>query len=262
MFWEVNLGNWCDLQSELKAQSAKLVVWDPPYNLGQSYEAYHDRRTLDEYVAWAHEIMKGVIRVLHPEGSLWLFINDGLVSEMDRLLRDDFSLWRRSWVIWHYTFGQNHRRNFTPSHTHLLYFTRDKTKWTFNEDTILQPSARQIKYRDKRANPKGRLPDNTWVLFPEMLPAAFDPVGDTWLQSRVCGTFHERKRSSPNQLPEALIERIILATSNPGDLVVDPMCGTGTVGVVCKRHGRSFWGVELGSVCACEAQKRVEAQIS
>jgi site-specific DNA-methyltransferase (adenine-specific) len=97
----------------------------------------------------------------------------------------------------------------------------------WNADAIRVPSARQEKYNDKRANPKGRVPDDVWE-FP-----------------RVCGTFKERRPWCPNQHPEALIERIILLSTKPGDLVLDFFGGTGTVHRVCKRLDRNSITTEI-----------------
>lgn len=94
-------------------------------------------------------------------------------------------------------------------------------------NAILVPSARQLKYKDKRANPQGRVPDDVWE-FP-----------------RVCGTFKERRPWHPNQHPEALIERIVKLSCVPGDLVIDMFAGTGTVNRVCKRLGIDCIGIEI-----------------
>ena len=70
----------------------------------------------------------------------------------------------RSWVVWYYTFGVNCTRKFSRSHTHLFHFVKDEKDFTFNGDAIRVPSARQLVYGDGRANPVGRLPDDTHYL--------------------------------------------------------------------------------------------------
>lgn len=250
-------GDCCTVMRDtFPAGEARLCIADPPYNLGQAYDAYEDRKTVDQYVDWARNWLSGIWRCLHSHGTLWVFINDGLVSEVDTTAKQ-LGFHKRNHVIWHYTFGQHHNGNFTASHTHLLYYTKSKSKRTFNADPVRVPSARQVKYKDKRANPKGRTPDNTWVLFPEQLPSGWDPAGDTWLMSRICGTFHEREAHSPNQLPLLIVERILLACSNPGDLVLDPFCGAGTAGVACKRHGRAYFGIDVSQRCIAQSKRRI-----
>jgi site-specific DNA-methyltransferase (adenine-specific) len=93
---------------------------------------------------------------------------------------------------------------------------------------------------DPRANPAGKVLDDVWVI------------------PRVCGTFRERVRGVPTQLPLALVARIVRGLSRPGDLVVDPFTGSGTTGVVCIEHGRRFQGIELREEYAAIARGRIE----
>lgn len=236
--------------------AARLAILDPPYNMGKAYDSYHDEKSVVEYLMWFTQRLAAVRKCLVKTGAIWVFINDGLVSEVD-LQCKAAGLFKRNHIVWYYTFGQHHNGNFTASHTHLLYYTGQKGKRTWNPDAIRVPSARQIKYKDKRADPRGRVPDNTWVLFPEQLPQGWDPLGDTWLFSRVCGTFHEREPHSPNQIPVPLMERIILATSDPGDLVLDPFCGAGSAGVACKRTGRDYFGTDISKTCVRKTKERL-----
>jgi site-specific DNA-methyltransferase (adenine-specific) len=192
---------------------------------------------------------------------LWVFAPDELVSEIDCLAKNTWKLHKRCHVIWYYTFGVASTKNFSRSHTHILYYTKRKNRFIFNADEIRVPSARQLVYNDKRQNVKGKLPDNTWVLTRAQLEECFGADNDTWLESRVCGTFRERRDHSPNQLPEALIERIIKACSNPGDLVVDPFLGTGTTIKKAVELGRRGLGIDVSAVCVEESRKRILAAL-
>jgi site-specific DNA-methyltransferase (adenine-specific) len=221
------------------------------------YDAHDDAKPQAEYLAWTENWL-GVVRecLTGTTGSLWLFMSPKLVSEVD-VIAKKLGLYKRSQIVWHYTFGVNSPRNFTPSSTHILYYTQYKGKFTFNADAIKVPSARQVKYNDKRAKSGGRLPNDAWVLFPEQLPQAYDPAGEVWLQSRVCGTFHERVKVSPNQLPLPLVERIIKVSSHPGQLVLDPFCGTGTTAVACAKLGRRCLTTDVSKACVEEATCRL-----
>lgn len=235
----------------------KLIVADPPYNYGVDYEAMGDNLPHTEYREWTHDWLAAAQSALDPHGSMWVFVPDEWVSEIDIYCRKELKMTRRSWVVWYYTFGVANQKNFSRSHTHLLYFSRKKTKYTFNADAIRVPSARQLVYNDKRQAAGGKLPDNTWVLTRETLQPLFQGDADTWLESRICGTFKERKKHSPNQLPEPLVERIVLGCSDPGDLVVDPFLGSGTTGVVSVRNYRDFAGCDLGATCVAESAQRI-----
>jgi site-specific DNA-methyltransferase (adenine-specific) len=243
---------------KLSYDSIHLVVADPPYNLGRKYHNYDDRRPRGEYLCWATDWLFEVYRVLAKHGSFFLFMHDSLVSEMDVLCKD-MGFHKRGQIIWAYTFGVNCARNFTRAHTHILYYTKTKTRYTFNQhDKDLRvPSARQLVYNDKRANPAGRLPDDVWILRADELAAAHGNQGDVWLQSRVCGTFHERVRGMDNQLPIPIVARILQACSNPGEAVLDPFLGTGTTGVAAAMMGRNFFGYDVSGRYCKMAAKRI-----
>ena len=126
-------------------------------------------------------------------GTFWLAIGDEYAAEM-KVLSQDIGFTTRSWVIWYYTFGVNCTHKFTRSHAHLFYFVKNPTEFTFRQDDLKNriPSARQLVYNDGRANPRGRLPDDTWILRPQDLVDCFTPAEDTWYFPRVAGTFSER----------------------------------------------------------------------
>src|SRR5947209_13414337 len=164
----------------------------------------------------------------------------------------------RNWIVWHYTFGMSCTRKFNRSHAHILYYVADPKRFTFNADGIRVASARQTIYADRRANPSGKLPDDTWVLRPQEEERAFRPETDTWYVPRVCGTFKERT-GHPCQMPEPVLERIVRASSNPGDLVLDPFAGSGTTLAVAKRLDCRFLGVELSADYAEHIRDRLRA---
>jgi site-specific DNA-methyltransferase (adenine-specific) len=170
------------------------------------------------------------------------------------------------------------------------------TPFTFNYDAVAVPSARLTTYKDARSNQRGKLPDDTWYQrFPNskdwyqrpqdaiddaakhidaqddpdasLLESAgkivgdggyFDADSDSWYLSRLCGTFKEREQWHPCQLPEALLERIILTSSNEGDLVFDPFAGSGTTLAVANRLHRDWLGTELSADYRKKAMKRIQ----
>jgi site-specific DNA-methyltransferase (adenine-specific) len=168
----------------------------------------------------------------------------------------------RNWIVWHYTFGVNCTRKFNRSHGHIFYYVVEPKDFTFNADAVRVPSDRQTTYGDRRANPVGKLPNDVWVLRPqEEEDRCFRPESDTWYVARVCGTFKERKGGHPCQMPEAILERIIRASSNAGDLVLDPFAGSGTTLAVAKRLRRRYLGIELSPNYAELATKRLEGVV-
>ncbi len=236
-----------------------LAFADPPFNIGYQYDVYDDSRDEDEYLRWCRDWMTEVVRVLKPNGSFWLAIGDEYAAELKVMMQRELHLVCRSWVIWYYTFGVNCKYKFSRSHAHLFHMVKDPEDFTFNLDQIRVPSARQLVYGDRRANPKGRLPDDTWILRPQDLPEGFQGDEDTWYFPRVAGTFKERAGFHGCQMPEQLLGRIIRACSNPGETVLDPFAGSGTTLAVAKKLERNFLGFELSTEYAESLRQRLDA---
>jgi site-specific DNA-methyltransferase (adenine-specific) len=241
------------------AGSIDLAFADPPFNIGYDYDIYDDRREADQYLAWSRCWMAEVARVLKPTGSFWLAIGDEFAAELKLIAHRELGFFPRNWVVWYYTFGVHCTRKFSRSHVHLFYFVKDPRRFTFNDAAIRVPSARQRVYADARANPRGRLPDDTWILRPQDVPDGFAPEQDTWYIPRVCGTFRERAGWHGCQMPEQLLGRIIRACSNPGEIVLDPFAGSGTTLVVAKKLGRRFLGFELSGEYAAQIERRLQS---
>ncbi len=232
-------GDCVEILSKVGEPFADLIFADPPFNIGYKYDVYEDRKAYDEYYAWTRRWMEVCAeKALKPAGSFWVAIGDEYAAEV-KIIGDRLGLHLRNWVIWHYTFGQNTKRKFARSHTHLFYWVKDPTRFTFNDMAVRIPSARQTTYADKRANPKGKIPD------------------DVWSFSRVCGTFNERVRWHPCQMPERVLERIVKVSSNPGDLVLDPFSGSGTTCVVAARLKRQYLGIDISKRYVAESTKRL-----
>ena len=243
--------------ADLKEGSVDLVFADPPFNIGYDYDVYDDSRENSAYLDWSEQWIAGVHRALKPDGTFWLAIGDEYAAEL-KVMSRKIGFTCRSWVIWYYTFGVNCKKKFSRSHAHLFHFVKDPQNFTFNDEAIRVPSARQLVYNDKRANATGRLPDDTWILRPQDLPAGFQPTDDTWYFPRVAGTFKERAGFHGCQMPEQLLGRIIRSCSNEGDLVLDPFSGSATTLVVAKKLGRKFLGFDLSPEYVEQGRTRLE----
>jgi len=218
---------------------ARLVFADPPFNIGYQYDAYQDRRSYKDYVEWTHRWMSACRQALTEDGSFYIAIGDEFVAEIWRIAVHELKLTMRNWIVWHYTFGQNTRAKFSRAHTHILYFVANAKKFVFNDSEIRTPSARQLIYNDSRAHPKGKIPD------------------DVWRYSRVCGTFKERQGWHGCQMPTKLLARIIRASSDVGDVVLDPFCGSGTTAVTAAALGRRYLPFDISTNYVDRARQRL-----
>lgn len=242
---------------------ADLVFADPPFNIGYLYHGYDDRLQTEDYLKFSEDWMRAIWRALKPSGSFYLAIGDDYVADLCVIARRRIGFNMRNWIIWHYTFGQQTKAKFAKSHTHILYFTKDEKSFTFNADAVRVASARQTTYGDKRANAKGKLPDDTWYLRPQETPAPFfTEECDTWNVSRVCGTFKEREGWHGCQMPSGVLNRIILASSNRGDVVLDPFNGSGTTSVSAALLGRRFVGIDQSAQYVAHARKRLVSALA
>lgn len=245
-----------------EAPAPKLMIADPPYNFGQDYDSYHDDKSSIEYLSWTQQWLAAAYDLLDPYGSLWVFIPDEWVADVEVLSRSvgpKMRFYKRRHIIWTFTFGQAMQKNFSRSHQHILYLTKAKTRFYADDSAIRVPSARQLKYNDKRARAGGKMPDATWMLLREQMEEVLTPDQDVWLESRICGTFKERAKHSPNQLPVPLLQRIVDFAAPRGSVVYDPFCGTGATGVAALRHGCYFVGSDLSKTAITRTRSRLQS---
>lgn len=239
-YQQVIVGNCIEEMRKLEPKSYDLIFADPPFNIKKNYDQYKDRIKSDLYASWTRDWVREASRLANDFSSLYVAINDENAALLAMVCSE--SGWHmRNWIIWHYGFGTNCQTKFSRCKTHILYFVRNKDNFVFNDHEIRIPSDRQTKYRDKRANKKGKLPS------------------DVWSYPRVCGTFKERCKTvkHPCQMPLELMERIILTSSNLYSRVLDPFCGTGTTLVAADKHGRDWTGIEISESYAQAARERI-----
>jgi site-specific DNA-methyltransferase (adenine-specific) len=270
LFNTIHHGDCVKGMNQLLPGSVDLAFADPPFNIGYDYDVYDDSKEREHYLEWSRQWIAAVYRVLKSDGTFWLAIGDEYAAEL-KLASQEIGFHCRSWVIWYYTFGVNCARKFTRSHAHLFYFVKDKEHFTWRGDELENrvPSARQLVYADARANSKGRLPDdtwilparepNTWTLRPQDLPEGFNADEDTWYFPRVAGTFKERAGFHGCQMPEQLLGRIIRTCSHDGECVLDPFSGSATTLAVAKKLGRRYLGFDLSSDYVAQGKTRLAA---
>ena len=232
-------GDCIEVLGRVREPFADIVFADPPFNIGYEYDKYNDKVKKEKYVAWTKDWMSVCKKVLKPHGSFYIAIGDEYAANV-KIAADELGLFMRNWLIWHYTFGQQLKRKFARSHTHIFYFVKDKKNFTFNDHAVRVPSDRQLIYNDRRANPAGKMPNDVWDGYP-----------------RVCGTFKERAGWHPCQMPESLLKRIIAVSSKAGDCVLDPFIGSGTTAAAASQLGRNYAGIDISEKYVENAKERL-----
>jgi len=238
---------------QLVGAKAKLVLTSPPYNIGKVYER-HSRTSVAQYVKDQSEIIQHCADILDKNGSIcWQVGNhvvDGYIQPLDILLYQSFidaGFVLRNRVIWHSEHGKNRVHSLSGRYETLLWFTRKGADYTFNLDPIRVPQKYPGKkaYRGPRkgeylSNPKGKNP------------------GDVWIFPNVKQNHPEKTSEHPCQFPFELVERVVLALTNPKDLVIDPFMGVGTTALGAAFFGRRFAGAEIVRTYLEKAEARLE----
>jgi len=228
-------GDALTLMRDLPAESVDLLIADPPYNLGKNYGNNVDLKEKQDYQTFTRSWLEEASRILKPDGSIFCFMGVKFISRLYITLEEDLELTPQGWITWHYTQGIGRKRGFSPRHEDILWFSKGNEP-VFNLDDVRIPQ----KYYRKRNNMAGANP------------------GDVWQFSHVHYCAAERE-DHPTQKPEALIERIIAAASNPGDLVLDPFVGSGTTCRVAKVMGRNSIGFDINPDYIAMSEARLAA---
>jgi len=214
-------GDALDELKKISPQSIDLIIADPPYNLGKNYGNGSDKKEFDDYIDFSKKWTLEATRILKPTGTLYVFMGFRFISYIFQILEKENELLFNNWICWHYTQGIGKKKGFSPRHDDILMFTKGE-KFKFNLDYIRVPQ----KFYRSINNMRGANP------------------GDVWEFSHVhyC---NENRQDHPTQKPEGLIERMILASSDEGDTVLDPFSGSGTTLRVSQQLNRSCIGIEL-----------------
>jgi len=199
-----------------------LIIADPPDNIGLKYDGFRDKQPPDVYEQnirdWL-DLMAGL-----TNGPIFFTFNEKWTELVEHAIEGScIPIIQR--LQWYYTFGQDQtkRGRYALCYRPVYWLNSDYVR----PEEIKVPSARQTKYNDKRAAPGGKMPPNVWEF------------------SRICGTFDEKRKWSPTQLPEAMVERIVKGHCCPGGRVLDPFLGSGTTAIVCQKLDVNCVGVEI-----------------
>lgn len=216
----------------LEPETVDLAFADPPFNLGKQYSSnINDAKASHEYLEWCQTWLEGMIRVLKPGGSLFLWNLPKWNLQLGAFLGERLTF--RHWIAVDIKYSLPINGRLYPSHYSLLYFVKGDRAAIFHPDRLPVPCCRhcggELKdyggYKDKM-NPKGVNLSDVWTDIPPVRHAKY-------------------KKRDANALSLKLMDRIVSMASDPGSLVIDPFGGSGTTFVAAELTGRRWVGSEL-----------------
>jgi adenine-specific DNA-methyltransferase len=242
-------GDCLELLPQLSSGMVKLIVTSPPYNLGKPYEK---RLDLKIYLDQQKRVIKECVRVLANNGSLCWEVGNyidkgGEIVPLDILLYPifkSFGLRLRNRIIWYFGHGLHCSKRFSGRYESILWFTKSND-YIFNLDAVRIPQ----KYPQKKyfkGPKKGQLSSN---------PLGKNPT-DIWSIPNVKSN-HPEKTIHPCQFPIELVERLVLAFTNPGDWVIDPFMGVGSSLIAALLHKRKTIGAEINNSYLKVTEERI-----
>jgi site-specific DNA-methyltransferase (adenine-specific) len=236
-------GDAIEVMREIPDNSVDMTFADPPFNLGKRYNNYHDKKRIDEYLEWCRLWLKEMVRITKPTGSIfvhhipkWLTYFAGFLNEI---------AYFRHWIVWD-AMSSPLGKTLLPSHYGILWYTKEKRGFKFYDIRSAHPRCRNcgIVLQDyggkkNKMHPYGPL------------------ISDVWKD--IHRIKHKNRRDEhPCQLPIPLLERLILMTTDEGDIVLDPFVGTGTTAIAAKRLGRKYIAIDIDSKYVKIAREKLE----
>ena len=221
------------LSKEIEDNSINLIFADPPYNIGKDFNGRKDKWKSDsEYLDWCYQWLDLCVKKLKETGSLYVMTATQNMPYFDIYLRNKLDILSR--IVWYYdSSGVQAKRYYGSLYEPILFGVKDRDKYIFNAGDILV---------EAKTGAQRKLVD-----YRKTVPSVYSTKkipGNVWDIPRVRYRMDEYE-DHPTQKPIALLERIILASSNAGDLVLDPFSGTFTTSFVAKKLGRRSISIEI-----------------
>jgi site-specific DNA-methyltransferase (adenine-specific) len=236
-----------DILAYLPAGWVDLLFIDPPYNLSKSFNGRSFRQmSVAEYEAWLESWLEPLVKTLRPTASVYICGDWQSSTAIHRVVQKYF--WVQNRITWEREKGRGAKINWKNASEDIWFCTMSKN-YTFNLEAVKQKRQVIAPYTQD-----GRPKD--WV---ESISGRFRLThpSNLWTDLTVPFWSMPENTDHPTQKPEKLLAKIILASSNPGDTVLDPFAGSGTTAVVAKKLGRNYTGIEVDEIYCCLAEKRL-----
>ena len=250
---EIWIGDAIAWLRSLETESVDMIFADPPYNIRKAeWDSFESQAA---YVEWSLEWISEAARVLKPTGTLYICGFSEIIADLKLPASRFFKGCR--WLIWHYKNKANLGKDWGRSHESILHFRKDR-QFTFNIDDIRIPYGHHtLKYPDHpqaetSQYSRGRRRQAVWRPHPRGAKPR-----DVLEIPTTCNGMHE-KTPHPTQKPEELLRKLFLASSNVGDVIVDPFLGSGTTAVVAEQLKRRWKGCDISLEYCQWAVQRIE----
>ncbi|MCI0556888.1 MAG: site-specific DNA-methyltransferase [Nitrososphaera sp.] len=227
-----------EVMRHIQSPFINLTVTSPPYNIGKEYEQV---LPVVDYLNWSKDWIDEVYRLTLDNGAFWLNLGYVPIKNRAKAIPLPYLLWELihfflvQEIVWNYGAGVAGRRFYSPRNEKFLWYVKDESNYTFNLNDVRDPN---IKYPNQKKNGKikvnlnGKNPSDVWQI-PKVTSGK--------------NRSSKERTSHPAQFPQAVIERIIKASSNLGEVVFDPFMGSGTTALVALGLGRRVLGFEINS---------------
>jgi site-specific DNA-methyltransferase (adenine-specific) len=227
---KITQGDALEILRQIPGESVDMAFADPPFNLNKKYSNYKDDRDIIDYLEWCYQWLDEMVRVVKPTGSI-------LVHNVPRWLTYyaahlNKTAYFRHWIAWD-AGGAPLGKTLLPNHYGILFYVKQPKGFKFFDLRAIHRVCRVCgaylkDYGGKKAlmHPYGTLLSDVWTDLHRI-------------------RHNKRRDQHPCQLPEPLLERLVLMTTDPGDIVLDPFVGAGTTAIAAKRMGRAYIGIDI-----------------
>lgn len=245
------IGDSFEVLKKMPAESVDLIVTDPPYNLEKNFNAKRFKKMDDaSYITWLEMWVKEAQRILKNTGSIYVCCDWKSSAAVYVVLKKYFFVQNR--ITWEREKGRSSAKNW-KNNLEDIYFATKSKDFTFNLDKVMVKKNVLAPYKDEKGQAKDWFVENGQKY-------RLTAPSNVWTDITVPYWSMAENTEHPTQKPEKLIAKLILASSNEGDVVLDPFLGSGTTSVVAKKLNRKYIGIELDKGFAALAQKRLDTE--
>lgn len=235
-------GDCLDILAQIPDNSVDMCFADPPFNLEKKYTSYKDQKPINEYLDWCKIWLQELVRVTKPTGSIFVHNIPKWLTYYATILND--IAYFRHWIAWD-AMSNPVGKTLLPAHYGVLFYTKELKDYKFYE----------IRAPHKRCRVCSNYLKDYGGKKDQMHPFGA-LVSDVWTDLHRI-RHNKRRDEHPCQLPIPVLERIVLMSTDPGDIVLDPFLGTGTTAIAAKTLGRNYIGIDLDAEYVEIAQQKL-----